>query len=651
MSPRGARAPRFFLLALLALATACAPEDDALDLTPRHDAIASASADPAAAAAAPDDGLAEAYSIFRTRFLAEGRDQAFPLAFGYHPGLSTARLTDAAGQTVVGTAVLRFDEGRVTADLRGAPADAAFDLYFVKNVDGPGRSVRPEPGDQIVKVGEFGPSPLGADARLLDAPASPAVLAFDLDQVVVSLRGFLPTSDVVATGARTLLEKRFFRTRAGLPLDPVTGPLLTSTETTDPLVARGAELFFHETFGGNGRTCGTCHRAEENLTLTPSLIATLPADDPLFVAETQPQLAQLENSLLLRHDALIKENVDGFTDPNRFVLRGVPHTLALSTSNGTGDPPVLPATGTPPDFRLGWSGDGAPGRGSLNEFAFGAIVQHFPKDLARRVGLDFRAPTQAESDALEAFQLFSGRQHNPRTDSLTFREARAENGKSLFLGQAGCVTCHRDLVGGSENFLIDTDVERILIAAPRDGGFGVTGTDQQGGVGTGRFNVPPLVEAADTAPYFHNNTILTLEEAVAFYTTDVFFFSPARALTGTITLTQAQIDDVGAFLRVINAAENLRQIRKRTQFVVDHRSAGNDDLLRIALADADDAIADLEPKNLNPGAVWALKTARQTLAIALANPDSNRAAFASNALIWLAQARSDLFTANPLGEF
>ena len=42
------------------------------------------------------------------------------------------------------------------------------------------------------------------------------------------------------------------------------------------LVARGQEVFFGETFDGNGRTCGTCHRMEDNFGLTPGFIATLP---------------------------------------------------------------------------------------------------------------------------------------------------------------------------------------------------------------------------------------------------------------------------------------------------------------------------------------------------------------------------------------
>src|SRR6185436_2391699 len=177
-------------------------------------------------------------------------------------------------------------------------------------------------------------------------------------------------------------------------------------ETTDPLVARGAQIFFNETFGGNGRTCGTCHRADDNLTIDPAFIAKLPPTDPLFVAETNPALAKLENPTLLRTRGLILENVDGFEDPtHKFVMRGVPHTLSLAITNG-----IEATFGGPPDHRLGWGGDGGPGRSTLHEFSFGAIVQHFTKNLRRRPGVDFRIPTQEELDALEAFQLFTGRQ-------------------------------------------------------------------------------------------------------------------------------------------------------------------------------------------------------------------------------------------------
>jgi cytochrome c peroxidase len=65
---------------------------------------------------------------------------------------------------------------------------------------------------------------------------------------------------------------------------------------------------------------------------------------------------------------------------------------------------------------------------------------------------------------------------------------------------------------------------------PPDGGLG-RNLRSQGGFGDGTFNIPPLVEAADTAPFFHNNASATLEEAVAFYNSPAFNNSPA-ALAG-----------------------------------------------------------------------------------------------------------------------
>ena len=103
-----------------------------------------------------------------------------------------------------------------------------------------------------------------------------------------------------------------------------------ATLTHDQLVDEGERLFFEETFGGNGRTCGTCHRDDNNYTIDPRFIATLPASDPLFVAERNPALRTLENSRLLRRFGLITENLDGFNQPG--VLRGVPHILGMSQS-------------------------------------------------------------------------------------------------------------------------------------------------------------------------------------------------------------------------------------------------------------------------------------------------------------------------------
>src|SRR4029078_13064508 len=85
---------------------------------------------------------------------------------------------------------------------------------------------------------------------------------------------------------------------------------------------------------GNGRTCGTCHPSDNNFTIDPKYIATLPSNDPLFVAESNPALAQnFENPTLMRAVGLVLENVDGFENlQTKFVLRSVPHLLAMQRS-------------------------------------------------------------------------------------------------------------------------------------------------------------------------------------------------------------------------------------------------------------------------------------------------------------------------------
>jgi mono/diheme cytochrome c family protein len=599
-----------------------------------------------------EDGLADAYALFKQSFTGFGFDKQLNMGAGYHPGLSTEKLPATnGGQPPSGNVFFDFVEKKLNATIQGVPAGANFDLWFVKNIAGSGRTFKPETGDTLLKIGSFGPP--GENSRCfgqnnclsIDDLALGDNVNFDLDLVVVTRRGQSPTASRIAVGARTIFEKRFFRELKGQALDAVTGTQALNVETKDALVARGAQLFFNETFGGNGRTCGTCHRAEENLTITPALIATLPQSDPLFVAENVPALAGLEDNTLLRTRALIRENVDGFEDPtHKFVERSVNHTFALGLTNdisagGFGSFPFAP-----PDQRTGWGGDGAPGRGTMHEFAFGAVVQHFTKDLARRPGTDFRIPTQEELDALEAFQFFTGRQKLLVANRLVLRDARAARGRLLFEGgQGGCTACHGDLNQSIFNSSFDTGVARLTPDLPNDDAF------LDGSFGFG-FNVPPLIEAADTAPLFHNNAVNDIESAVAFYTSDTFRQSPVGRFF-FINLSTTEQADIASFLRVMNAAENVRQVRKRAEFVKNNRSAGNSDILKVAIADTQDAIDVLGQKGLNPVAVNELFDIRQTLQIALANPDANRPAYMDHAITYLNLVKGELFSANPDNQF
>jgi len=388
----------------------------------------------------------------------------------------------------------------------------------------------------------------------------------------------------------------------------------------EELIAKGREIFFNETFDGNGRACGTCHPAENNFAIDPAFIATLPDDDPLFVAEFNPALKDnFENPRLMREFGLIIENLDGFDDlANQFTLRGVPHTLGLRFSIDSAQGP-----------RTGWSGDGAPGDGSLRAFATGAVIQHFTKTLARVSGVDFRLPTDEELDALEAFQFSLGRQRE-LTLPLPLKGTVAKRGQEIFndvtLGK--CFACHFNAgANGAPNIFgpnagnlnFNTGVEELPDQpqdltgelVPPDDGFGTPGD--------GTFNTPSLVESADTGPFFHNNSVETIEGAVAFYNGDAFNNSPAAQLiigaTGSgINLDGTQVVEVAAFLRVINALENIREsVEQLDKFATKNFRTvkEGDQLLSRAIAETKDSIAVLGCGGLHPGSVKFLKEAKK----------------------------------------
>lgn len=403
-------------------------------------------------------------------------------------------------------------------------------------------------------------------------------------------------------------------------------------------VERGRAIFFNETFNGNGRTCGTCHREEDNFGLSPNFIATLPADDPLFVAERVPDLAEnFENPRLMRTFGLILENQDGFDDlVNNFNMRGVPHTLALRTSVDSRDGP-----------RTGWSGDGAPGDGSVRAFSTGAVIQHFTLTTNRVPGVDFRLPTEQELDDLEAFMLSLGRQEDLQLP-LPLKGAVAARGQELFndINGGKCFGCHVNAGAnaspavfgpGAGNLSFNTGVEdlpdqpadQIGEKNPPDDGFGTPGN--------GEFNTPPLVEAADTPPFFHNNSVATIEGAVEFYDGETFNDSPAGQLVasatgGPIELDATQIEAIAAFLRVINALENMRQSIALLDKAVASSLRADYERLRFANEETDDAIMVLAGASLHPAAVQHLREARALTARAAERRSSGSAREAIAAL-------------------
>jgi hypothetical protein len=220
-------------------------------------------------------------------------------------------------------------------------------------------------------------------------------------------------------------------------------------------------------------------------------------------------------------------------------------------------------------------------------------------------------------DALEAFQLSLGRQQDLALP-LALLGIAPKRGQEIFLdnGLGKCNVCHGNAganlaAGNNANF--NTGVEDLPDQPARLTGEKVPRDDGFGRPGDGTFNTPPLVEAADTGPFFHNNAIETIEGAVAFYNGQAFNNSPSgKFLASTdpngvgIRLDATQVVAVAAFLRVINALENIRQsieLLAQSEALGFFEGARAKPLLMRAANETRDATAVLAGAGLHPQAV------------------------------------------------
>ena len=632
----------------------------------------------AAAAGANAAALTTSYRTWAVDHEARGGDRNVVFALGWSRGVSREN-TEARG-----TARLDLLHGTAEVALQGLAPGEEWDVWLVDNQ--PGGGALADPGDRMQRLGRIA-AERGA-GRLVSRLGAGFFDRFQADLVVVCRAGGRPETAGVLFGSPDLFQRLYTQRRTPpswvsdhvatgvASLFGARAAVATPFDSLDPLVAAGAQLFEKETFGGNGRTCASCHPIRNNFTIDPKFIANLPANDPLFVFETNPDLARdFEKGVSLRELGLVLENVDGMENlPTKFVLRGVPHTLGLPMSRkpqpGSAFEPI------PPNERLGWSGDGAPGGGTIRDFAMGAIVQHFPRTLARVVGVDFRPPTDNELDAMAAFQLALGRQTEPDLTNMHFRSPIVTRGQTVYLtgdserGTVAAGKCNRCHFNGGSNVSVEDqnrnfDIGVVLLpnhpanllqpnSMPIDAGFG-RDSNTSGGFGNGRFNTPVVIEAADTPPFFHDNAVQTLEEAVDFYNSDAFNNSPAGLGFKTqdtgrlgIHLETTDVEAVAALLRVLNALENIRSSSE-----LDQAAAGAQDpkqastLLDIASFDTEDAFQVLEERSLHLAAAKKLRQAYQMERQAVAQRSRPRRGKLINEILQLKAAARDEMIVTP----
>jgi cytochrome c peroxidase len=342
----------------------------------------------------------------------------------------------------------------------------------------------------------------------------------------------------------------------------------------------GKHLFEKETFGGNGRTCRTCHSAETGTVSPKDAAARLAADadDPLFVHDGSDDglgngTARIVANATIRMEIPLPANVRLADDPGArsvIVLRGIPTTLNTPALD-----PVLMLDGRQPTLQLQ---------------ATGAIEQH-----AQGV-----IPSAAELDRIKQFQLTEAFFSSPAlrdfarggaAPSLPLgRTASERRGRRFFEdlpagpdGKDGlCSACHSGpLLNQTNRFLNDVGVnvppgsrfQTVLVSelnklgnpvrhfiftnpdgsetdvfSPDPGRALITGVANDFGTfdSLNAFKISILRGVRNTGPYFHDNSAKTLEEVMDHY---ALFFQIVSG--GFLVLTPQEKADMVAFMKLL----------------------------------------------------------------------------------------------------
>src|SRR4030095_3458843 len=266
---------------------------------------------PIAAAGANPLALEASFRTWSVEHELRGGDRDVFFSLGWSKGYSREETT-ARG-------IVRLDllDGAAQVEVRGLAAGEEWDVWLVDNQ--PGGGALPDRGDRRQRLGRLKAG--GGTARLSSRLGAGFFDRFEADLVVVTRAGERPGDAGGVFGNPHLFQRLYPEGRmkpSWVPGHVATGvaslfgpgiAAATAFDSLDPLVARGAEVFQNETFGGNGRTCASCHPARNNFTIDPKFIATLPGNDPLFAAENIPALSRnFENPVLLRELGLVLEN-------------------------------------------------------------------------------------------------------------------------------------------------------------------------------------------------------------------------------------------------------------------------------------------------------------------------------------------------------
>src|SRR5262245_22267359 len=349
-----------------------------------------------------------------------------------------------------------------------------------------------------------------------------------------------------------------------------------------PRKPNGEKLFERETFGGNGRTCRTCHGSETGTVSPQEARRRFRRDpgDPLFLHDGSDDgkgngVTRMLRDATIRMSIDLAPNIELAADPaarSMVVPRGIPTTINTPALD-----PVLMLDGRQP---------------TLESQAIDAIRTHaqatsFPNGAELAALIRFEKTREFfSSPALKHFA-----NGGPAPDLPKGYTASEKRGRRFFedvvdfedLKHGICAACHSGPMLNETNLFaeigfgipVGTRFQSIAVStfnvagnpvqefifnkglpnerrvsSPDIGRSAITGvTDVEDVTFTnfGAFKIPQLHGVRHTAPYFHDNSAKTLEDVVAHYTK---FFE--IVFSGALQLTDQDRKDVVAFLKLLD---------------------------------------------------------------------------------------------------
>jgi hypothetical protein len=342
-----------------------------------------------------------------------------------------------------------------------------------------------------------------------------------------------------------------------------------------PALFKGRRLFEHETFGGNGRTCRTCHSRETG-TVSPHDAQrrfARDARDPLFVGDGSDD-GQGNGVTRMLADATVlvrvplPDNVSLANDPaarSVMLRRGIPTTLnspALDT--------VLMLDGREPDLT-------AQARSAIQTHA--QATREPSGDELEQIAAFQRTPGFFSSLPLLRFAYAGVKPELPAGRTTAEQRGRrffADASPSGDLKTGLCAACHSGPMlnetnefipappfqrGGrfqsvlvsefneAGNPLIDfvfrnPDGTTTKVSSPDPGRALITGDAKDISQSRNAFKIPSLWGVARTAPYFHDNSAKSLDDVARHYARFFATISP-------IVLNEQDQADMVAYMKLL----------------------------------------------------------------------------------------------------